>query len=111
MGLIPKYDSSGNISPTGRTYKINAVNKETGEVEELIAKKKDDVAIELRKYPAIQQYLLDIIQGNSEDITAKQFAQTEALSDLSDEEFERKLHSGELDDIGDEAEETSWGDL
>ena len=111
QGLIPKYDSQGNISPTGRTYKISAVDKETGEVVEMIAKKKDDVAIELRKYPAIQDYLLDIIQNGLEDPDAQQFAQTESLSDLSDEEFERKLHNGELDDIGDEAEETSWGDL
>ncbi len=109
QGLISKYDSQGNISPTGRTYVIEAIDKETGEVQKLIAKKKDDVAIELRKYPAIQAYLLDVINGNVEiDEHAKA---TEMDSDMNDEEFEQKLLSGDLDDDMDDAEETSWGDI
>lgn len=107
QGLIPKYDSQGNISATGRTYRLSAVNKETGEVEEMVAKKKDDVAIELRKYPAVQEYLLDLIVNGSEDLEAK----AEMDSDLSDEEFEEKLRNGELDDYEDGAEETSWEDM
>lgn len=110
QGLIAKYDSQGNISPTGRTYKISAIDEETGEVQELVAKKKDDVAIELRKYPAIQKYLLDVIKGNIKvDETLKQ---TEMDSDMSEEEFEQKLLSGELnDDNYNEAEETSWEEM
>lgn len=110
QGLIPKYDSAGNISATGRTYMIEAVDEETGEVQKLVAKKKDDVAPELRKYPVIQKYLLDIIQGNIKiDETVKQ---TEMDSDMTEEEFEEMMKSENyLDDNDDGAEETSWDDM
>ena len=89
---------------------IEAVDEETGEVQKLVAKKKDDVAPELRKYPAIQKYLLDIIQGNIKiDETVKQ---TEMDSDMTEEEFEEMMKSENyLDDNDDGAEETSWDDM
>lgn len=93
-GLIPKYDSQGNISPTGRTYKISC------EDEELIARKKDDVIPELRKYPKIQNMLLEKIKNGIEEESTPSI---EMDSDLSDEEFEEKLLNGELDNS--EAEE------
>ena len=110
QGLIPKYDSQGNMSPTGRTYMIEAIDEETGEVQKLVAKKKDDVAPELRKYPAIQKHLLDIINGTIK--VDESIKQVEMDSDMSDEEFEQRLLSGELDSIDeDTAEETSWSDM
>lgn len=82
-GLILKYDAAGNVSPTGRTFKLKVGD------EELIAKKKDDVSIELRKYPKIQDYLMDLIKENVMPDAA--IAPHELDSDLDDEEFELKI--------------------
>lgn len=81
--LIPKYDSAGNISATGRTYKFEA------DGEELIAKKKDDVAIELRRYPKVQAKLLDMIKNGvtAEDIHPHH----DSDADMTEEEFERQM--------------------
>ncbi|AEO93665.1 UvsX-like recombinase [Bacillus phage G] len=108
-GLIPKYAADGTISPTGRTYKFEA------DGEELIAKKKDDVAIELRKYPKIQAKLIDMIKNGVE---ATDVHQTEDFdSEMSEEDFEEMMRR-EAEDIkngGNDAEETSggaeWDDL
>jgi len=108
-GIIPKYDSSGNISPTGRTYKYKIVDESTGEIiEELVAKKKDDLAEELEKYPLIRAKLIEILKGELEDEPT--YASTQPDSEMSDEEFEEKLANGELDDsIINDAEE--WGEI
>ena len=107
-GLIAKYDSSGKISPTGRTYKYTLIDDKTGEIiEELIAKKKDDLAGELKKYPKIQKKLIDILKNGLEDEPVYANSSDE---EMSDEEFEEKLANGELDDaIINEAEE--WEDI
>lgn len=100
-GLINKYDAAGNISPTGRTYKM------TVEDEELIAKKKDDVSIELRKYPKIQAKLLEMIKEGVLPDSAQ--APHELDSDMSEEEFEEMIQNEakQLKNGGNEAEETS----
>lgn len=106
-GLIPKYDAAGNISPTGRTYKF------TVEDETLIAKKKDDVTVELRKYPKIQAKLMEMIkEGVLPDSAHSPY---ELDSELSDEEFEMKMREdAEAIMNGNEAEEEStleWDDI
>jgi recombination protein RecA len=113
-GLIPKYDAAGNISETGRTYKMNYVNKETGEIEEeLVAKKKDDVADALRKCPKIQDYLINILKNGID--TTEVYNSKETDAELTEEEFEKqmeedlkKIENG-IEDDG--AEETSWDDM
>ncbi len=104
-GLIPKYDSQGNLSETGRTYKL------TVEDQEMIAKKKDDVAIELKKYPKIQAKLLDMIKNGVE---VEPQEQRDLESDMNEDEFEemitreaKDLKKGKKSTSSD-AEETSW---
>ena len=58
LGLIPKYDSSGNLSETGRTYKYSY------DGEELVAKK-PTLLEELEKCPKIQAHLLDLIKSGN----------------------------------------------
>jgi recombination protein RecA len=106
-GLIPKYDAAGNLSPTGRNYKWPSEPN-------FLAKKKDDVADELRKYPRVQEELIDILKGTTED-SSIQYNQQDLDSDLSEEEFEEKMNA-EIDSIGkdsNEAEETedSWNNV
>jgi recombination protein RecA len=103
-GLIPKYDAAGNISPTGRTYKWPSEPN-------FIAKKKDEVADELRKYPNVQEELINILKGGLEDPTAV-FESKDFDSDMTEEEFEaqmkadiEKIEKGE----DSEAEEESGG--
>jgi recombination protein RecA len=81
-GLIPKYDAKGNLSPTGRTY--------LWPNEPLFkATKKDDVAPELKKFPKMQEELVDMIKnGVLPDAAA---APHELDSDLNEEDFERKI--------------------
>lgn len=111
QGLIPKYGSDGNISATGRTYKISAIDESTGEVQELVAKKKDDVAPELRKYPAIQEHLLKIIKGEIEN-PAEQIPSVDLDSDMSEEDFENMMKSEDYSSSDDDgAEETSWDEV
>lgn len=108
-GLIPKYDAAGNISPTGRTYKIAV------EDEELIAKKKDDVAVELKKYPKIQEKLLKMLKEgiDAEDV----HNQIDTDADLTDEEFEAQMRAdiaaieNGYEDDAEEVEEISWMDM
>lgn len=105
-GLIPKYDAQGNLSPTGRTYKWPTV-------PEFSAKKKADVADEVKKYPQMQKELLEAIKNSVEDPNWHQ-EQQDLDSDLSDEEFEEKMKREieELEnDDSDDAEEVSWDDV
>lgn len=103
-GLIPKYDSAGNISATGRTYKFAAGD------EEMIAKKKDEVAIELRKYPKVQAAILELIKNGAEPEQVHE--QDDFDSDMSEDEFEEMIKK-EAEELkrgnGSEAEETSGG--
>ncbi|MNJ90455.1 recombinase A [compost metagenome] len=102
-GLIPKYDAAGNISPTGRTYKWASEPA-------FIAKKKDDVAIELRKYPKMQEEILEMIKNNV--LPDAPQAAHELESEMSEDEFEEmiKAEAADLKNGGNEAEEVSGGD-
>lgn len=110
-GLIPKYDAQGNISETGRTYKWA---NEPG----FIAKNKAEVAPMLKKFPKMQEELIEILKGAVEDPESVPVYNSEDMdSDMSDEEFEmqmeediKKLKSGIKDD-DDCAEETSWDEI
>lgn len=117
-GLIPKYGADGQLSATGRTYKYDLIDKETGEVlEELIAKKKDDVAVELKKCPGIQTALIEIIKNSIEDPDSLTTYNTEDTdSDMTDEDFERqaiedaeKIKNGKMSEA--EEESGSWEDI
>ncbi len=106
-GLIPKYDSQGNLSETGRTYKLSF------EDEEMIARKKDEVAVELKKYPKIQEKLLNMIKNG---IEVEPVSQRDLESDMSEEDFEemmkRDITSIKKSKFSDnEAEETSWDEI
>ena len=82
LGLIPKYDSSGNLSETGRTYKYSY------DGEELVAKKQN-LLEELEKCPKIQAHLLELIKSG--DYTTETHTQAELQSEMDDEEFERQI--------------------
>jgi len=109
-GLIPKYDAQGNISETGRTYKWT---NEPG----FIAKSKAEVAPMLKKFPKMQEELIEILKGSMEDPESAQVYDSEDMdSDMSDEEFEAmaiadaaKIKNGTMKN--DDAEETSWNDI
>ena len=102
-GIIPKYDAAGNPSPTGRTYKFEA------DGEQLIAKKKDEVAVELKKYPKIQAKLIEMIKSG---VTAEDVHESHNFdSEMSEEDFEKQMRE-EAENIknGNEAEEESGGE-
>ena len=102
-GLIPKFDSAGNLSPTGRTYKLEV----DGEV--LLAKKRDDVRIELNKCPKVQKYLLELIRSgkyleNAEgEISEEQ--EDDDYESMTDDEFLNNLTNSEAE------EETGWDNI
>jgi recombination protein RecA len=102
-GLIPKYDAKGNLSATGRTYKWESEPN-------FIATKKDDVAIELRKYPKMQEELLEVIKKFMEDPTIAQ-EQDKFDGDLTDEEFEEELKKEVTNAENEAEEESSWEEL
>ena len=104
-GLIPKYDASGALSPTGRTYRLEI----DGEV--LLAKKRDDVKVELAKCPKVQNYLLDLIKSGKylenaqgEEISEEQEYDCESMTD---DEFLNNLTSSEAE----ETESSSWDNV
>lgn len=108
-GLIPKYDAQGNISQTGRTYRLEV----DGEVME--AKKKDDVEAELRKCPKVQQYIIDMLKNGIPEDAVHEVEEFSA--DMTDEDFEKlaladaaKLKAGIKDSDAEEIE-TNWEDI
>lgn len=102
-GLIPKYDAKGNLSQTGRTYKWeNEPN--------FIATKKDDVVTELRKFPKMQEELLEILKKSLDDPSINE-PQDKFDSNLTDEEFEEELTKEINNAENDAEEESSWEDL
>lgn len=58
-GLIPKYDSTGKLSDSGRTYMFEL------EDEKLRITKQSDMASALRQCPKIQQYFIDMIKSGN----------------------------------------------
>lgn len=106
-GLIPKYDAAGNISATGRTYKWASEPA-------FLAKKRDDVALELRKYPKMQAELIDMIKNG---VTAED-APLELDSEMSDEDFEAQmreeaaaLKNGTANEAEETSGESSWDEI
>ena len=103
-GLIPKYDAAGNLSPTGRTYKMEV----DGEV--LLAKKRDDVKVELGKCPKVQEYLLDLIKSgkyleNAEGQEVSEGQEDNDYETMTDDEFLNNLTNSEAE------EETGWDNI
>ena len=103
-GLIPKYDASGALSPTGRTYRLEI----DGEV--LLAKKRDDVKVELAKCTKVQNYLLDLIKSGKylenaqgEEISEEQEYDCESMTD---DEFLNSLTNSEAEET-----ETGWDNV
>ena len=100
-GLIPKFDSAGNLSSTGRTYKLEV----DGEV--LLAKKRDDVRIELNKCPKVQKYLLELIRSGK----YLENAEGEILEEQEDNDYESMTDDEFLNNLtSSEAEETEGWD-
>ncbi len=75
----------------------------------MVAKKKSDVAVELRKLPKVQEKIRQMIKDGFDQVDVYSSIETDA--DLTDEEFEEKLLSGELEDMDNAAEEESWEEL
>lgn len=103
-GLIPKFDANGNLSPTGRTYRLEI----DGEV--LLAKKRDDVRVELGKCPKIQEYLLELIRSgkyleNAEGEISEEQDDNDYES-MTDDEFLNNLTSSEAEET-----ETGWDNV
>lgn len=81
-GLVPKFDAQGNPSPTGRTY--------LWPTEPLFkATKKDDVAKEIKKFPKVQEELVEMIKGGIEPENVHESQDFE--SEMSEEEFEEMI--------------------
>ena len=104
-GLIPKFDAAGNLSPTGRTYKMQIDD------EVLLAKKRDDVKVELGKCPKVQEYLLDLIKSgkyleNAEGEVVSE-GQEDDYESMTDDEFLNNLTSSEAEEV----ENNSWDNV
>ena len=102
-GLIPKFDAAGNLSPTGRTYKMQIDD------EILLAKKRDDVKVELGKCPKIQEYLLDLIKSGKylENAEGEEISE-DSVGDyetMTDDEFLNNLTNSDAE------EETGWDNV
>ena len=105
-GLIPKFDANGNLSPTGRTYRLEIDN------EVLLAKKRDDVKVELGKCPKVQEYLLDLIKSgkyleNAEGQEVSEGQEDNDYETMTDDEFLNNLTSSDAE----ETESSSWDDI
>ena len=102
-GLIPKYDASGALSPTGRTYRLEIDD------EILLAKKRDDVKVELGKCPKVQEYLLDLIKSGKylEEMPGEEVQEDNDYESMTDDEFLNNLTNSEAE----ETESSSWDDL
>ena len=99
-GLIPKFDAAGNLSPTGRTYKLQIDD------EVLLAKKRDDVKVELGKCPKVQEYLLDLIKSGK----YLENAEGEISEGQEDNDYESMTDDEFLNNLtNSEAEETDTG--
>ncbi|MFW6243223.1 MAG: hypothetical protein ACOC2W_03595 [bacterium] len=108
-GLIGRYNAAGELSSTGRTYLWPTE-------PDFKASKKDDVAIELRKFPKVQEQILEMIKNGVSAEDANDIHEFD--SDMSDEDFEKIIkeeakiiEAGKGDKIIDVAEEESWDDL
>lgn len=96
-GMIPRYKADGTLDPKGRNFRFEL------EDELLDAKKRDDVYVEMRNCPKIQQYFIDKL--NSGEVDPVDYEQDE-FEDMSEDDFENSLFG---DENFNEAEETSGG--
>ena len=65
-GLIPKYDSFGNLSDSGRTYIFEL------EDEKLRVTKQADMVKALRECPKIQQHFINLIKSGNISVPVSQ---------------------------------------
>lgn len=65
-GLIPKYDSFGNLSDSGRTYIFEL------EDEKLRVTKQADMVKVLRECPKIQQHFINLIKSGNISVSVSQ---------------------------------------
>lgn len=106
-GLFLRTDAAGNPSETGRNYKWpNEPN--------FIAKKRDDVVEELRRFPNVQQEIIDMLKNGIE--TDQVYESNDLESEMSDDEFEEMItrEANEIEKGDSEAEEvesTGWDEI
>ena len=80
--------------------------------EVLLAKKRDDVKVELGKCPKIQQYLLDLIKSGKylENAQGEEISEGQDDNDyesMTDDEFLNNLTSSEAEEV----ENNSWDNV
>jgi len=75
--LIPRYNSKGELTETGRFYKWP-------DEPDFLAKKKDDVAEQIRKFPNVKETLLKIIKEGS----YAEHAYTYGDNEIEDDDFD-----------------------
>ena len=97
-GLIPKYDSKGNLSESGRTYIFEL------EDEKLRITKQSDMAEALRQCPKIQQYFIDLIKSGN-------YSSTTVVETENNEEDNYNDDSNNDNDNNEAEEIESFADL
>lgn len=100
-GMIPRYKADGTLDPKGRNFRFEY------EDELLEAKKRDDVYVEMRNCPKIQQYFIDKLNaGEAEPVN---YEGQDEFDGMTEDEFEDSL----LNDSLNEAEELepSWDSI
>ena len=75
--LIPRYNSKGELTETGRFYKWP-------DEPDFLAKKRDDVAEQIRKFPNVKEALLKIIKEGS----YAEHAYTYGDNEIEDDDFD-----------------------
>lgn len=101
-GLIPRYNSKGQLDPKGRTYKWNTEPN-------FKASSKDSVKSELEKFPKVKEELLDMILNG--DTTSAPADPGDVLdADKSDDDFEEEMREGKFSEAEEIEEEDKWDD-
>ena len=105
--LIPRYNAKGELVENGRIYKWP-------DEPLFIAKKKDEIADQIRKFPAVKEALTKIIQEGSYNEHAYTYGNSELAEDDFDSliEEDENINENNESDIGiTEAEESNTTDL
>lgn len=101
-GLIPKYNSAGELCPTGRQYRW-------ADEPKFLAKSKAEVSEQLKKFPNVAEALKEIIVSGKFDESAVDYDGEGADSldsDYDDDDFEAMMkEEAESIESGSEAEE------
>ena len=101
--LIPRYNANGELISTGRMYKWP-------DEPEFLAKKRDDVAKEIRKFPKVKEALIKIIREGS----YAEHAYTYDEETIEDDDFDSIVGDDEINPSSDgltEAEDGNNFDL